>query len=300
MSRRFSSSSSQGPRLALASLSGAADARWARAGAAEADAAFLGGIALDESARSAARELVAREREEFLPASPVAWIDEQLTGLADAPIQPGVNVRATSRDAITRAAAVCARHDAVIEVNAHCRQPELCAVGCGERLLRDTDRLADYVAAAAETGATTSVKLRTEVEGVDLPATARALADAGADVLHVDAMDSEGVIALVADAAPGPFLLANNGVRDRQTVREYLACGADGVSIGRPSDDPRVRRRVRAAVTEWFEGDRSVTDPGREGTTVSTADASTANASTADTSTADDGSTERPASEVES
>ena len=36
-----------------------------------------------------------------------------------------------------------------VEINAHCRQDELCAVGCGETLLRDSDRLAAYVAAAA-------------------------------------------------------------------------------------------------------------------------------------------------------
>jgi len=81
--------------------------------------------------------------------------------------------------------------DAVCEVNAHCRQSELRAVGCGESLLRDIDRLAEYVAAVAETGATTSVKVRAEVPGVDLVAVTDAVADAGADWLHVDAMDSE-------------------------------------------------------------------------------------------------------------
>jgi TIM-barrel protein len=239
------------PGLVLASLSGVADADWARAGAGEADLALLGGLALDEPSRAAARDLRARGREEFLPPSPFDWIDDRLAALADAPIRPGVNVRATDPEPVARAARVCARHDAVIEVNAHCRQSELCAVGCGETLLADTSRLADYVTAAADAGATTSVKLRAEVEGVDLPATASRLADAGADLLHVDAMDSEGVVALVADAAPGATVIANNGVRDRRTVREYLACGADAVSLGRPSDDPRVRRRVRAALREW-------------------------------------------------
>ncbi len=248
------------PRLALASLSGAADADWARAGASEADIAFLGGIALDEPSRRAARQLCDRGREEFLPPEPLDWIDRQLAALADDPIRAGVNVRATDPAPIRRAAAVCAHHDAVLEVNAHCRQPELCAVGCGETLLADTDRLAAMVAAASGAGATTSVKLRTEVSGVDLPATARRLAAAGADALHVDAMDSEGVIALVADAAPEPTLIANNGVRGRATVREYLACGADAVSLGRPSDDPQVRRRVRAALREWGQSGAGDTD----------------------------------------
>jgi TIM-barrel protein len=237
--------------LALASLSGAADADWARAGAPYADLAVLGGIALDSASRGAARELVARGREEFLPDDPLAFVDAQLSALDDAPIRAGVNVRSATVDPIREAATICADHDAVLEINAHCRQDELCAVGCGETLLRDTERLAASVAAAADAGAAVSVKVRTEVDGVTLPATARALTDAGADVIHVDAMDSEPLIADVAAAAPDAFVLANNGVRDRRTAWEYLAYGADGVSVGRPSDDPAVLERVARAVTDW-------------------------------------------------
>jgi tRNA-dihydrouridine synthase len=85
------------------------------------------------------------------------------------------------------------------------------------------------------------------VPGVDLPALAERLEAAGADCLHVDAMDSEHVVGEVRDRFDG-FLIANNGVRDRETVDEYLAYGADAVSVGRPSDDPRVLRRVRRAL----------------------------------------------------
>jgi tRNA-dihydrouridine synthase len=66
-------------------------------------------------------------------------------------------------------------------------------------------------------------------------------------------MDSEEVVAHVADAAPDLYLVANNGVRDRDTVAEYLDYGADAVSVGRPSTDPRVLQRVREAVDDWFE-----------------------------------------------
>ncbi|SHH34441.1 tRNA-dihydrouridine synthase [Halobaculum gomorrense] len=242
------------PPLALASLSGESDADWALAGAPSVGAAFLGGIALDAESRAAVRRMVAdRDRAEFRPADPLAWIAEQLDVLAesDADLRAGVNVRATSAAAIREAAAVCAERNAILEVNAHCRQAELCAAGCGEALLADTDRLATYVAAAARAGADVSVKVRAEVDGVDLADTARAVADAGADAVHVDAMDSEAVVGAVKDAAPELVVIANNGVRDRETVREYLASGADAVSVGRPSDDERVLRRVRAAVDEW-------------------------------------------------
>ena len=239
------------PRLALASLSGESDAAWALDAVDDAGMAFLGGIALDDATREAARALVARDRNEFLPADPVAFVDDQLARLDDAPIRAGFNVRCATRDPSRAAARACADHDAVLEINAHCRQDEMCAVGAGESLLRDPDRLADQVAAAADEGATVSVKVRAELDGVDLPALARTAVAAGADVFHVDAMDSEHVVAEVVDAAD-LFVVANNGVRDAATTREYLAYGADAVSVGRPSDDPVVRERVSAAVTGWF------------------------------------------------
>lgn len=241
------------PRVALASLSGESDAAWAANAAEYAGMAFLGGIALDEASREAAAAMVAdRDRSEFLPDDPLAFVDRELAALEGTPVRAGVNVRSATVDPVHDAAAVCDARDAVLEVNAHCRQAELTDVGCGETLLRDTDRLCESVAAAAETGVTVSVKVRAEVSGVDLATTARRVEAAGADVFHVDAMDSEAVVADVVSAAPELFVVANNGVRDRETVREYLGYGADAVSVGRPSDDSTVLRRVRAATDEWF------------------------------------------------
>lgn len=236
-----------GPPLALASLSGRADADWARAGADYAGAAFLGGIALDEDSRAAARELAARDRTEFLPADPLAFVDRELAALAAVPIQPAFNVRSATVDPIADAARVCRDRDAFLEINAHCRQDELCAVGCGETLLRDRKRLETYVGRAADTGATVGVKVRAEVPGVDLPRLARGLEDAGAAFVHVDAMDTESVVREVVDATE-LFVVANNGVRGDETVREYVDFGAHAVSVGRPSDDPVVLERVRNAV----------------------------------------------------
>ncbi|QFU83702.1 beta/alpha barrel domain-containing protein [Natronorubrum aibiense] len=237
------------PPLALASLSGEADADWARAGAHYAGAAFLGGIAIDDDSRAAARDLVARDRTEFLPDDPLAFIDRQLAALENVPIQPAFNVRSSTPEPIPDAARVCRGRDALLEVNAHCRQAELCAVGCGESLLRDGDRLREYVELAAETGATVGVKVRAEVPGVDLPALAQGLEAAGAAFVHVDAMDSESVVRDVVDATD-LFVIANNGVRDAETVREYVDYGADAVSVGRPSDNPDVLARVLGAVEE--------------------------------------------------
>lgn len=242
------------PRLAAASLSGESDADWARAAAPYVGCAFLGGLALDDETRRAARKLVERDRTEFLPENPVRFIDRQLSTLDGADLRAAFNVRSTDPDAVREAAAVCAEHGAIIEVNAHCRQDEMCAAGAGESLLRDGDRLREQVAAASGAGAIVSVKLRAELEGVDLPELSSTLVGSGARVLHVDAMDSEEIVAEIVSAAPDAFVIANNGVRDRETVREYLEYGADAVSVGRPSDDPTVLKRVRRAVDECFDG----------------------------------------------
>lgn len=241
------------PPVALASLSGIADADWALAVADHVGAAVLGGVALDEPTREAARSMVDRGREEFLPENPFSFVDRQLRAVAaEAPdLLSGVNVRATTPEATRAAAAVCARHGAILEVNAHCRQTEMCAIGCGESLLRDVDRLEAHIREAAATGATVSVKVRTEVNGVDLAALAGRVGTAGADIVHIDAMDSEGVVADVVETTDA-VVIANNGVRDRETVREYLALGADAVSVGRPSDDPVILERVRRATVEWY------------------------------------------------
>jgi len=246
------------PRVALASLSGESDARWARDAVPFAGAAFLGGIAIDGPTREAARAMVERDRTEFLPPDPVSFVDRQLAALADAPLVPGFNVRTTTLEPVRAVGEVCRQQDAILEINAHCRQDEMCAAGAGEALLQDVARLREQVRAASRTGATVSVKVRTEVAGVDLPALAAAVGDAGASFVHVDAMDSEPVVADVVDATDAA-VIANNGVRDRESVHEYLSYGADAVSVGRPSDNPAVLARVRDATAAWFDGDA----PGR-------------------------------------
>lgn len=238
------------PRLALASLSGEADAAWARRGADHAGCAFLGGVALDDPTRAAARAMVDRDRSEFLPDDPIAFIDDQLSALADAPVRPAVNVRSTTLAPIERAAERCRDHDALLELNAHCRQEEMCAAGAGEALLRGTNRLARQVETAASAGAVVSVKVRAEVPGVSLPSLAGRIEHAGADAVHIDAMDTESVIADVADATD-LFVIANNGVRSRATATEYFEYGADAVSIGRASNEPETLRTVRETADEW-------------------------------------------------
>ena len=239
------------PRVALASLSGRSDAVWAEASAEHVGAAFLGGIALDEETRNAAREMVRRDREEFLPVDPIAFVDEQLAEFEETSLKAGFNLRSATLEPVREVAAVCRERGAICEINAHCRQEEMCAAGTGEALLRDPDRLDAQVRAAAGAEALVSVKVRAEVEGVDLVYITRRISAAGASIVHVDAMDSKRVVAEIAESGD-LFVIANNGVRDEHAVREYLSYGADAVSVGRASDKPRVLQRVRRATDAWF------------------------------------------------
>lgn len=249
------------PRVALASLSGQSDAEWAKQGNDWAGAAFLGGLALDEQTREAATRMVeGRDRSEFLPKDPLEFMETELEALADTDLRPAFNVRSVETPPLERAASICIDHDAILEINAHCRQPEMTEIGAGQALLADPDRLADKVETAAVDGATVSVKVRAEVAGVDLLGVSQAAVEAGADVIHVDAMDSESVVGELADGTEA-FIIANNEVRDRESVIEYLSYGADAVSVARPSTEPAVLERVGQAVDDWFETSASQRGP---------------------------------------
>ncbi|MFB6253006.1 MAG: tRNA-dihydrouridine synthase [Halobacteriaceae archaeon] len=237
------------PRLALASLSGQSDVGWAKQGSPYAGAAFLGGIAIDAETRRAAKQLIERDRNEFLPANPHAFIESQLAALDTVPLRPAINVRTISVTPLERVAEICNEYNAIIEINAHCRQEEMCSVGAGESLLADVDRLSHYVSVAAETGATVSVKTRAEVPDTNLCHVASAIESAGGEIIHVDAMDTESIIADINQVS-NCFIIANNGVRDRDSAAEYLSYGADAVSVGRPSDKPRILEQIHQAVVD--------------------------------------------------
>lgn len=237
--------------IALASLSGKADSRWATVGAPVADVAFIGGIALDKPTRYAAEQMVDRGRNEFLPKDPFDWMRRELSNLSDIPITAGVNVRVANNDPLNKAAKICEQHNGIIEINAHCRQPEMCAAGSGEHLLRNHSVLQKRVSTAARYDVPVSVKMRAEVSGVNLPEVASIATEAGADIIHVDAMDSEPILEEIDHMTSDCLLIGNNGIKSGQDAVEYLQYGADAVSVARASDSVRTIRDVKQAVEAY-------------------------------------------------
>jgi hypothetical protein len=91
-----------------------------------------------------------------------------------------------------------------------------------------------------------SVKLRAELDNVSIRAAGEHAVEAGADLLHVDAMDSPEAIRALAPV--DGTVIANNGVRDSKTAATYFRNGADAVSVARPSTDPAALECIAAAV----------------------------------------------------
>lgn len=148
-----------------------------------------------------------------------------------------VNLRATSPGPIIEVAKL--KEVDVVEINAHCRQPEIINVGAGQAILYDYNRLYNFTRGVVESAKSkVSVKIRANVSGVDDLRVAKAIEDAGADYLHVDAMKpgydcADYEIIKEVKKNTEIFLIGNNSIKDLKSAQKMLAAGADGISIGR-------------------------------------------------------------------
>ena len=127
----------------------------------------------------------------------------------------------------------------VVEINAHCRQPEITDIGCGQALLYDIEKLYNFIKNVVK-GAESevSVKIRANIKNVDNIEVSRAIEEAGADYLHVDAMKQGydhadyDIIKLIRENT-GIFLIGNNSIKDLKSANKMISAGADGISIAR-------------------------------------------------------------------
>ena len=127
----------------------------------------------------------------------------------------------------------------VVEINAHCRQPEIIDLGCGQALLNDSDKLNKFTRAVVRKAESrVSVKIRANVQGVDTVKIAKSIENAGADFLHVDAMKpgyphaDYPVISSIKESTD-IFLIGNNSIKDLESAIKMINYGADGISIAR-------------------------------------------------------------------
>ncbi len=205
-------------RLALSAMAGICNAEFASKH--PVGYAVLGGFNADRKAMRAAEEAVKRGRKEFIFKDPLGGIEEELKKLKAMkfPGIAGVNVRSGTSDGYLQVAELCREYAAIIEINAHCRQPEFLSIGCGQELLFKAEKLAEIVSSCSEI-CPVSVKIRGGLD-VDYVSLAKLLKDSGACMVHVDAMIPGGGsdLQLVRRLSAIMFTVGNNGVVDCESA----------------------------------------------------------------------------------
>ncbi|HNW37945.1 MAG TPA: methanogenesis marker 9 domain-containing protein [Methanosarcina vacuolata] len=220
--------------IALAPMAGTVDSAFANQYASNAGLVILGAFNLDKASIAVASALVARGRKEFISDEPMELIKKEIRAVTSGSAV-AVNVRSTTLEPLIEAAKIVKEEGAILELNAHCRQPEMLEAGLGEALLHDIPRLSAWIKAIKETGVVLSVKVRANVvNDIEL---ARIIDKAGADIIHVDAeMEGFGsdldAILNYRDATR-LFLIGNNSVKDFEAAKEMFTRGADMVSAAR-------------------------------------------------------------------
>jgi len=221
--------------IALASMAGIVDARYVLERREHIGVAFIGGYSIDRRTMDAAQLMAASgDRKEFLYNDPVDALRKELDLLKDENVVVGINLRGSSPDSFAQLADVFG--DSVIyEIDAHCRQAPMIDAGSGEYYLRNPEALLAIVRALKAKNVTVSVKIRVGVADDDR-VLAKSLWKAGADILHIDLMDT-GIPKLRQIRNSCPLtIIANNSITTFDRMRDMLSHGADLVSLARQSD----------------------------------------------------------------
>ena len=205
--------------IALASMAGIVDAAYVLERQDNIGLAFIGGYSIDAPTIAAAKVVTSEgDRKEFIFDNPVEEMQKQVAMLKDSHVIPGINLRGSSPAAFVAVAKVLG-DSVVYEIDAHCRQPAMVEAGCGEFYLKNKKDLCAVIRALKAEQVTVSVKIRAGVADDD-----RSLAiscwKAGADILHIDLMDSGAAkLRQIRNSCP-LMIIANNSINsfDRMQI----------------------------------------------------------------------------------
>jgi TIM-barrel protein len=204
------------------------------------DMVTIGGYNLDEKTIDAGRRIIQRGRPEFYIEkehvkshikNEALLIKNAWNGMVSA------NLRSVSPNEILEISKL--PEIDVVEINAHCRQPEITDIGCGQALLNDIEKLYDYTRNVVKNASSkVSVKIRANTKNVDDLEISLAIEEAGADLLHVDAMKpgyNHADFDLIKSIKENTdiFLIGNNSIHDLDSAMKMINAGADGISIAR-------------------------------------------------------------------
>ena len=205
------------------------------------DVATLGGYSLDIPTIEASKKIIERGRKEF--DFPLDEIFTHISNEADSikkvhsDVKVSANVRSTTSQPIIEVGNI--KNLDIVEINCHCRQDEILAIGCGQEMLYRPD-LSDFISQVVDNvKSEVSVKIRANVEGIDTLKIARQIEDAGADYLHIDAM-KKGVfeadwelLTEICNNVNNIKVIGNNSVDSEENVKKMIDTGVDGFSIAR-------------------------------------------------------------------
>lgn len=195
------------------------------------DMVTLGGYNADPPTMRAGREILSRGRPEFdiPPKDLTEHIDQQTRQIKDQDFWNGkisVNLRSVTPEPIIEISRL--KNVDVVEVNAHCRQPEITNLGCGQELLRKPSSLEKFTKEVVQKAKSmVSVKMRANVPEVDDIQIAKTIEKTKADYLHVDAMKpgfdtaDYDLIKRIRDAT-NLFIIGNNSIKDIESARKML------------------------------------------------------------------------------
>ncbi|WP_342304477.1 methanogenesis marker 9 domain-containing protein [Methanolobus sp. ZRKC5] len=220
--------------IALAPMGGITNSSFANEKAKDAGLVIIGGYNLDAATQKAASEMLARGRDDFVSDEPLKLIENEIKAVAEGPIV-GVNVRSATIEPLIEAAKIVKEAGAILELDAHCRQKEITDIGIGQALLSDLTKLCEWIGKIKETGVVLSVKVRANV--VDDIELVKQIEAAGADILHLDAMQ-EGAgadLKLIKNVRDSTriFLICNNSVTNIDAAKNMFTRGAEMVSVAR-------------------------------------------------------------------
>lgn len=202
--------------------------------------ATLGGYSLDIPTIEASRKIIERGRKEFdFPVDVIfSHIENEVASIKEKNpnVKVSANVRATTPQPIIEVGNI--KDLDIVEINCHCRQDEIIAIGCGQNMLNRPD-LSDFISQIVDNvKSEVSVKIRANVEGIDTFDVAGIIEDAGADYLHIDAMKKGvfeadwGLLEKICNNV-GIKVIGNNSVNSQENLKKMISTGVDGFSIAR-------------------------------------------------------------------
>lgn len=204
------------------------------------DTATLGGYSLDAETIEASEKIIKRGRNEFhfLQDEIIDHIKKEVNLIKKQhpDVKVSVNVRSTTPQPIIEVSKI--DNLDIVEINCHCRQEEILAIGCGQNMLKRGD-LADYIKDVVDNASCeVSVKIRANVEGSDTLKIAKLIENAGADYLHIDAMkagifDADYDLLTEICSNINIKVIGNNSIDSEQKIEKMLKTGVYGFSIAR-------------------------------------------------------------------